>query len=127
MPEKKKSASKAKPEVKAKKTAKRYSDQQRANRIARYHELMKSGETALTAAKKVGVSYITLLKWEKQTGARKPGKKKAARKAGAARKSARKTGQRRAAAGGLTLVTPNGMRIEGFFAKDLIAVLKELR
>ncbi|RKY24554.1 MAG: hypothetical protein DRP79_07630 [Planctomycetota bacterium] len=46
--------------------AKRYTDKQKAAKLAKYNDLKK-------AAKAVGVSYVTLLKWEKASGG---GKKK---------------------------------------------------
>jgi len=79
------------------------------------------------------VSYITLLNWEKKSGkpkGKKVAKKKAVR---AALKKAVATPKKRgrkpvtAKTGGLTLVTPMGLRIEGISTKELIRVLRELK
>ena len=121
----------------------RYSDKARTKLLAKYNELKNAGATALDAAKKVCVSYITLLTWEKKSG-RKPKRGRPAKiKAKAALKKSvgrprgrpRHRSKRGAVkgteadkpAGGLTLVTPSGFRIEGISTKDLISVLKTLK
>jgi len=84
------------------------------------------------AAKKVGISYITLLKWEKKSGkkfkakrGRPAGKKSAMKKA---LKGSKKKGRPpKSKKGGLTLVTPTGFCIEGITSAELIKVLKALK
>jgi len=128
---------------------KRYSDKQKASLLDKYHAARSSGMTAQQAAKKVGISYLTLLRWEKSLGkappksagkGRKAGKKgkttrkKSAgkRKAGRKKTSKKKTGRKKAGrkpdrpAGKneLTLVTPTGYRVEGITTAELIRILK---
>jgi hypothetical protein len=109
----------------------RYTESQKTSILSRYHDIRKAGESAVKAARKVGVSYLTLNKWEKQSGKRmslRKGRKKKAGKPGrprkerAATKSTIALGER-----GLVLVTPSGYRIEGISANDLIKVLKALQ
>ena len=129
--------SKKKPKRKPKKAkkgkqGKRYSAKQQARLLKKYHELRKGGMSADKAAKKVGVSYLTLLKWEKKTGkrikakrGRPPGKKAALKKA---LKVPKKKGRPpKVKKGGLTLVTPSGFRIEGITSAELIKVLRGLK
>ncbi len=105
--------------------AKRLTEKQKAKKLAKYRQLREDGKTARQAAKAVGVSYMTLVRWEKAAG--KP-PKKVGRKAG--RKPAR---ARVAAAVGapasarLTLTTPDGYRIEADNPEDVVAVLKGLK
>jgi len=132
-----KKATKAKP---AKKPAKgkrgrRYSAKQQNKLLDKYHELRKAGNNAQKASKKVGVSYLTLLKWEKKSGKRiktkrgRPAGKKTLSKKSALRKALKVPKQKRATkqAGGLTLVTPSGFRIEGITSAELIKVLRGLK
>ncbi len=112
-----------------KKGGKRYSEKQKASRLAKYHELIRSGRGAVAAAKEVGVSYVTLLKWQKEAGQVKtPAKSRKAkpylplRRTRPPMQSPRPT-----KTGNLTLVTPEGLRIEGISARELIEVLKALR
>jgi DNA-binding XRE family transcriptional regulator len=112
-----------------KKIRKRYTNKQKSTLLSKYKGLRKSGSTAEKAAKKVGVSYITLLNWEKKSG--KPKGKKAVRAAlkkavAAPKKRGRKPGTA-LKGGGLTLVTPAGFRIEGISTKELIRVLRGLK
>ena len=137
-PAKKKTKKKAnrKPAKKSKKAKKgkrgrRYSAKRQAALLDKYHELRKGGLNADMAAKKVGVSYLTLLKWEKASGkkikskrGRPPGKKSALKKALKAHKKGRPP---KAKKGGLTLVTPTGFRIEGITTKELIKVLRGMK
>ena len=98
--------------------AKRLNDKQKAKKLAKYNQLRESGKTARQAAKLVGVTYATLLKWEKGGG--KPGKGTRKTKARVSRKVA-------AAPARVTLVTPDGFRIEADDLKDIVVVLKGLR
>jgi len=107
---------------------KRYTDKQKSNLLTKYHDLRKSGTNAEKAAKKVGLHYNTILKWESQAG--KPQvtsatPKKTTTMQRVQKKRGRKPGI--AKAGGLRLVTPAGFRIEGISTKELIRVLKELK
>ena len=112
---------------------KRYSEQQKSKLLDKYHEARSGGMTAQQAARKVGISYLTLLRWEKSLGkappktsrkAAKTGRKnKAGRKKTAGRKPGRKPG-RPAGKGDLTLVTPSGYRVEGITTAELIRILQ---
>jgi DNA-binding XRE family transcriptional regulator len=107
---------------------KRHTNKQKSTLLTKYHGLRKSGSTAEKAAKKVGVSYITLLNWEKKPGKPKGKKATGKRAVRAALKKAvavpKKRGRKPGIAktGGLTLVTPTGFRIEGISTKELIRV-----
>lgn len=130
-PAKKKAAKK---KTKKGKRGKRHTAKQRAKLVDKYHELRKGGLSADKAAKKVGVSYITLLKWEKKSGkklkskrGRPPGKKAALKKALKAPKKRGRPKKETKSTRGHTLVTPTGFRIEGISTSELIRVLKELK
>ena len=125
-----KKSSRAAPKGKTKR-GRRYSARRQAALLDKYHELRKGGLNADKAAKTVGVSYLTLLKWEKKTGkkikskrGRPPGKKSALKKALRTPKKGRPS---KAKQEGLTLVTPTGFRIEGITTKELIKVLKSMK
>jgi len=117
------------------KRGQRYSDKQQQALLDKYHELRKSGATAEKAVKKVGVSYLTLLKWEKKYG--KKIKTKRGRPAGngssskktALKKALKRPGKKVAAKSdeGLALVTPSGFRIEGISPAELIKVLRAMK
>ena len=139
---KKKAVKKAKKKTKKGKRGKRYTAKQRANLLKKYHELRKAGTSADKAAKKVGVSYLTLLKWEKKSGKRiktkrgRPKGKKGISKKTALKKAlkvprgrplSKKRSRASKPAGGLTLVTPSGFRIEGITTKELIKVLRGMK
>jgi DNA-binding XRE family transcriptional regulator len=102
---------------------KRYSKGRKLALLSKYRELRKKGMTAQKAAKAVKVSYLTLRKWEKETGAPKLGRAGSG-KAGKKGRSAATTHGKR---GGLTLITPAGFRIEGISSKELIQVLKAIK
>lgn len=152
-PKKAKKAAKRKPgrpkksgKKAAKKTARKraggkrrtYSATRKASLLKKYQELKASGMTAQVAAKKVGVSYITLRSWEKKGAGgaaanprkvRKAGRPRKAtkKKAGRPRKAGRKAKAAPKARGHMVLVTPDGNRIEGISTNDLIKVLKALK
>lgn len=137
----KKKAKKTKKKTKKGKQGKRYTAEQQANLLKKYHDLRKAGTSADKAAKKVGVSYLTLLKWEKKAGKKFKKPKKAKRKTAkrgrkpsktAALKKALKVPKKKgrppkAKKGSLTLVTPSGFRIEGITSAELIKVLRGLK
>jgi len=106
---------------------------QKTNLLTKYHDFRKSGTNAEKAAKKVGLHYNTILKWENQDGkpkvTRAAPKKTAASTGALKRKVTRKKGRKPVAAktGDIVLVTPDGFRIEGISAKDLVRVMRELR
>jgi hypothetical protein len=145
MAKKRKKATRKKKRTAKKKTAekspkgrrgKRYSAKRQASLLDRYHELRKGGMSADKAAKNVGVSYLTLLKWEKKTGKRiktkrgRPRGKKGISKKTALQKALKvPKGKKKAAtpSGGLTLVTPSGFKIEGITSAELIKVLRGLK
>jgi hypothetical protein len=128
----KKVAKKAvKPKARKSKRGKRYSEKAKNNLLGKYHDLRKTGMAALAAAKKLGVSYITLLSWEKKSGKKvkvgRPSKKKIKSALKKAVKLPKRGRPKARPYEGLALVTPAGYRIEGISAKDLIAVLKALK
>lgn len=116
---------------------KRYTDKQKASLVDKYHAARSSGMTAQQAAKKVGISYLTLLRWEKSLGKAPPKTTRRGKKAGGKKSTSRnktagekKTGRkatRSAGRGDLTLVTPTGYRIEGITTGELIKILKATR
>lgn len=110
--------------------AKRYSEKQKAKLLEKYSLQRKSGSTTVQAAKKVGVTYATILNWQKKPSKPKGKKnttailnKAVARPRG--RKATNQASQK--SNGGMALVTPNGYRIEGITPKELIQVLKTLK
>jgi hypothetical protein len=115
----------------------RYTAKQQTRLLSKYHELRKGGTSADKAAKKVGVSYLTLLKWEKKSGRRiKTKRGRPAGKRGMSKKTALKKALKvpkkrgrppKTKQTGLTLVTPSGFRIEGITSAELIKVLRGLR
>lgn len=132
--EKRKKTTKRKKQAKRKtKRGKRYNAKRQATLLNKYHELRKGGTSADKAAKKVGVSYLTLLKWEKKSGKRIKTKRGRPARKNAALKKALKVPKKRGRpakakkTGGLTLVTPSGFRIEGITSADLIKVLRGLK
>jgi hypothetical protein len=126
----------AAPKAKTKR-GRRYSAKRQATLLDKYHELRKGGMVADKAAKKVGVSYLTLLKWEKKTGKRikskrgRPAGKKSLFKKSALKKALKvpkkKRGRPAKKPEGLTLVTPSGFRIEGISSSELVRVLKSMK
>jgi len=78
------------------KRGKRYSAKDQASLLKKYKAERKSGTSAMDAAKKVGVSYITLLGWEKKAGKKaKVGRpKKKASKKGKVGRPKKKTSKR---------------------------------
>ncbi len=116
--------------MKAKKPGKRYSDNQKSAMLTKYHRLRKSGTNAEKSAKKVGVHYNTILKWENQAGKPKVTSatpKKTTTMHRGKKKRGRRPGSAAVKTGGLVLVTPNGFRIEGISSKELARVLRELK
>ena len=67
---KKRGGGKKRRSLKKGKQGKRYTAKQQTQLLDKYHKLRKGGMSADKAAKKVGVSYLTLLKWEKKSGKR---------------------------------------------------------
>jgi hypothetical protein len=123
------------------KKGKRYTPKEKKALLDKWVEQRQAGQSAVAAAKALGVPYITLSGWAKKSGlalprqgkggrkpGRKPGKAKAIQTLQKAVKPTR--GRKLEAAplaGGLTLVTPAGFRIEGIETADLIRVLQALR
>ena len=125
----------------------RYSEEQKKQLLEKYNELCKQGKNVVEAAKEVGVSYVTLRKWEGKKSSRgqrgvkknadktsalekalKPREERAAKKKSVQKKKASSSKNTTKKQGGtLVLVTPRGYRIEGISASDLIKVLKELK
>ena len=107
-----------KPKAKKSKIAKkgkRYSAQEKKDILAKYNSLRDSGMNAYDAAKKVGISYMTIRSWEK--------------KAGLGRRTKGPSGTKPAktssgAAGGLSMILPNGNRIEGLTVDQVIKIVK---
>jgi hypothetical protein len=156
MPKAKVSEKKADAKEAAKKKGRRYLPWEREKIMTKFAKLREKGVPAVEAGKKVGVPYVTLQAWAKKDGkplpgsrktkptekgrgpgrppkavGRKPGRPKGkvgAKPRGRPRGRPRATAPRPAApAGGLVLVTPQGMRLEGIETNDLIRVLRELK
>ncbi|HUU01295.1 MAG TPA: transposase [Myxococcota bacterium] len=111
-----------------KKTRKRFTDKQKTNLLGKYHDLHKSGTNAEKAAKKVGVHYNTILKWESKAG--KPKVTSAApKKTTTVQRVQKRRGGKQGIAktGDIVLVTPDGFRIEGIAPRDLVRVMRELK
>jgi hypothetical protein len=118
-----------------KKKGKRYTPGEKRSLLAQFKKLHAGGKTAQASAQSVGVPYITLNNWGKKAGGgavkkvaervgRKPGLKPG-------RKPGRPANVKKAAmsvsAGGIVLVTPQGYRIEGINAGDLVTILSALK
>jgi hypothetical protein len=122
------------PKLTASGRGKRYSATQQKSLLEKYHALRAGGKDAQAAARSVGVSYLTLRKWEKNAGIKPMGRKKKADKS--VRKTTRGPGRPakgtamtapKTRGGHLTLVTPDGHRVEGIHPKDLRDVLNALK
>jgi len=115
------------------KRGKRYSPEQQKSLIKKYHKLRNAGMNAQDAAKKVGITYITLLKWEKKScntaPARRgrPPKKNMTSSKAPKQTTSTKSRKQTTLTGGIVLVTPKGYRIENITPEQLIKVLQELR
>jgi len=94
------------------KRGKHYTPTQKQKILARYRDLRTHGVKAVEAAKKVGVSYLTIQKW----GAN--GLEKVRTKP--------RTNLKPDPFEGITLKTPGGFVIKNLSRQDLIAVLQAL-
>jgi len=95
-----------------------YSTKERKKLLARFSKLRTSGKTALQAAGSIGVSYMTLLRWERPGG-------KAVGRIQKGKRGRSESGV--SAATRMSLVLPGGYRIEADSATDIIEVLKALK
>ena len=93
----------------------RYTPQERKDLLEKHDALRKSGKSALDAAKAIGVSYLTIVRWQKEAG--HP----------ALAALGRRGRPRSGAPAGLTLELPNGYKLVGLSADDLIGVLNAMR
>ena len=97
------------------KKGKRYTPKEKKEILDKYSSLRASGTNAYDAAKKVGISYITIRSWEKKAGVgRRPKGAETAKASGPASKSS----------GSLSMVLPNGVRVEGLTAEQAIKIIK---
>lgn len=99
------------------KKGKRYTAKEKKDILAKYNSLRESGTNAYDAAKKVGISYITIRSWEKKEGLGRRQKGTAATKPQQTKSTA---------TGGLSMVLPNGNRIEGLTVDQLIKIVKSV-
>lgn len=102
------------------KRGKRYNDKAKAELLAKYNQLRQSGVNAQEAAQNVGIPYITLRSWEKKTQSPQASRGRRGRPPATAPRAP-------VAQGGVTLVTPNGHRLEGIPIADVIRVILELQ
>ena len=109
--------------------ARHHTDEQKARIVGQYYAHLKAGKSAPVAAKKMGVSYMTLRRWI-NAGIEPPGAKfnsnssKAKRKAQI--KSKRKTLRSAPTKGLITLTFPDGHKVEANDPAVIILILKAL-
>jgi transposase-like protein len=129
----------------AQKMGHRHPPEERERLLAEFVRLRAEGLSGFSAARQVGVSWMTLRKWAKETELpfpRSPKKRELQSPSIAAPESpappARPRGRPRGRprkrrpiadppAGGLVIVTPQGQRIEGFTLADLLDALRALK
>jgi DNA-binding GntR family transcriptional regulator len=95
-----------------------YTAKQKATILERFDKLRESGKTAHQAADQAGASYLTILRWRKAAG--KP--IQAVRSKATPAYVASDLPPAR-----LTVLTPDGFRIEADDPKDIIAVLTAIK
>ena len=100
--------------------ARHHTDEQKARIVAQYYAHLKAGKSAPVAAKKMGVSYMTLRRWI-NAGIEPPQAKSKAKPS-----KARSKAQPAPAAARITLTLPNGYKVEANDPNDIIQVLKAL-
>lgn len=101
--------------------AKHYSTDEKQELLHQYHMARRAGKTARAAAKELGVTYMTMRRWELASGDG-PGPHE--------RHSSmppRAVSPVEAPPVKLSLTTPNGYRIEAQDPEDIIKVLRALR
>ena len=103
--------------AKKSKKGKRYSQEEKKTILEKYNSLRNAGTNAYDAAKKVGISYITIRSWEKKEGLGRRSK------GSGGTKLAQKI---TSSSGGLALVLPNGPRIEGLTVEQAIKIIKSV-
>jgi transposase len=100
--------------------ARHHSDEQKARIVAHFHAHLKAGKSAQVAAKKMGVSYVTLRRWinagikSSKAKSKKPSMAKS------------KALQPAPAAARITLTLPNGYQVEADDPNDIVQVLQAL-
>ena len=92
-----------------------YTPEQREELVKQFEEWREEGHTAIEAAKKVGVSYVTLLAWQKKL--RQPKLEK---------DPVPGTVPLQPEKGKVVLTTPNGLQIKGT-CESVVKILKGLR
>ncbi len=95
-----------------------YSQKEKTKLLAKFSQIRTSGKTALQAASSIGVSYMTLLRWERANG-------KAASLTQSGKRS--RAGTTDQATNKMSLTTPGGYRIEANSTTDIIKVLMALK
>lgn len=92
-----------------------YTPEQREELLRQFEEWRAEGSTALDAAKKIGVSYVTLLAWQKKL--RQPELQKDPVPGNVPLQPEK---------GKVVLTTPNGLQIKGT-CESVVKILKRLR
>ena len=110
---------------KTKKHVVRYTEEDRTKLLNAYQKLRNSGNKASAAAKEVGVPYITLRTWQKNIEVKAGGARRVV-KAPARGAKVVKSRKRKVSAVPvpITLVLPNGTRVECATADDAVQFLK---
>lgn len=113
-------------EKKAKKTkkVKRYAEANKAKLLSAYQELRNKGTNASVAAKTVGVPYITLRTWQKNSEMKAKPQRKLAKSTVRRVKAAKSKKQKQSTVAPVTLVLPNGTRVECASVADAVKFLK---
>ena len=112
-----------------------YSPEQRTELLGQYNDLRKQGVKAVDAAKKVGVTYITLHSWAGKKNPKKPAVKKQVKrppkqlKRGLQKKAAVIASAPETAAPTIEILTPDGFQIKcrGISFSEVEAALRDLR
>ncbi len=123
---KKKTAEKASKKI-VKKARKRYTEGQKSRLLKKYEELRKEMNTD-AAAKKVGVSYMSLRNWQEKSGKKPVMKvKKAALKKAAKRGPAKKGPAKKVVTGNFTLkISGPDMQIERTISGNVVSQIVKL-
>jgi len=100
-------------------TRRRYSEGLRAEAVAHLRRRVKGGGSVETVASELGVSGWTLVRWSRKESA---GKSSKLRRVKVVPESTEVTTTAK-----VTLVTPDGYRIEGLEGRDVGAILESLR
>lgn len=106
------------------KKGKRYTQQEKTDLLTKYNQLRELGTNAYDAAKKVGISYITIRSWEKKGGVGRRTRGAAADPSGAASRNQTQALPATSPSSGIVLTCPNGCRLEGLTAEEALKILR---